>query len=295
MRTLPVALQERLSAGVTTLCRCWTLTRRDGVKLGFTDHDVDVVLNGLTHQAASGLTASDIAQRADFSVGGAEVAGALNSDALTEAELARGLYDSARVETFLVDWSDASIFLRLSVATLGEVRREGHGFIAELRGLTQALAQEAGRLYTPTCTADLGDTRCGINLTAHTIAGVVTALRDASTLVASGLDAFASGHFTGGKLTMTTGTAAGLAIELRDHRREGSAVLLSLWQPLAETPAAGDAFTLSAGCDKRFETCRTRFANAVNFRGFPHMPGPAFVLRYAAPGEAGHDGGSMNR
>src|SRR3712207_7264503 len=42
----------------------------------------------------------------------------------------------------------------------------------------------------------------------------------------------------------------------------------------------GDAFTLSAGCDKSFSTCRDRFANSVNFRGFPHMPGNDFALSY---------------
>ena len=42
--------------------------------------------------------------------------------------------------------------------------------------------------------------------------------------------------------------------------------------------ATGDAFTVTAGCDKRFATCRARFANAENFRGFPHIPGNDFVI-----------------
>jgi uncharacterized phage protein (TIGR02218 family) len=50
---------------------------------------------------------------------------------------------------------------------------------------------------------------------------------------------------------------------------------------------------VTAGCDKRFETCRTKFANAVNFRGFPHLPGNDFVVAYAVPGEPGHDGSPL--
>jgi uncharacterized phage protein (TIGR02218 family) len=59
--------------------------------------------------------------------------------------------------------------------------------------------------------------------------------------------------------------------------------------------AVGDAFQVVAGCDKRFETCRTKFANHLNFRGFPHMPGNDFVVRLPRQGNAGMDGGSLFR
>ncbi len=44
MRLIPPPLQTKLDSGVTTLARCWKLTRRDGVVMGFTvDRDEDVV------------------------------------------------------------------------------------------------------------------------------------------------------------------------------------------------------------------------------------------------------------
>lgn len=44
-------------------------------------------------------------------------------------------------------------------------------------------------------------------------------------------------------------------------------------------------------CDKRWATCLGTFANGINFRGFPDMPGDDFLT--AAPVEGGrHDGGS---
>jgi len=67
-------------------------------------------------------------------------------------------------------------------------------------------------------------------------------------------------------------------------------VTLALWQVPPQAMQPGDTFTLTAGCDKRFETCRAKFANALNFRGFPHMPGNDFVVGYAVPGEPCHDG-----
>jgi uncharacterized phage protein (TIGR02218 family) len=67
--------------------------------------------------------------------------------------------------------------------------------------------------------------------------------------------------------------------------------VLTLWTALPAAPAPGDQFQVAAGCDKRFSTCRDRFANAASFRGFPHMPGADYVVRYAANGDAGLDGG----
>ncbi len=49
--------------------------------------------------------------------------------------------------------------------------------------------------------------------------------------------------------------------------------------------------TVEVGCDKRFETCRDRFANTLNFRGFPHIPGNDFVVSFTRQGEARQDGG----
>ncbi|MFN3856092.1 MAG: DUF2163 domain-containing protein, partial [Phreatobacter sp.] len=46
MRTLPAALDARLATGCTTLATCWIVRRRDGVVLGFTDHDCDLVVDG---------------------------------------------------------------------------------------------------------------------------------------------------------------------------------------------------------------------------------------------------------
>src|SRR5690606_25893114 len=121
--------------------------------------------------------------------------------------------------------------------------------------------------------------------------GSVLAVEGASLVRVAGLDGFASGWFTRGKLTFSAGPNAGLAVEVKEHRIEAGEVRLSLWQQMPEPLADGDLFTVTAGCDKRFETCRAKFANAINFRGFPHLPGNDFVASYAVPGEPGHDGG----
>jgi uncharacterized phage protein (TIGR02218 family) len=279
MRTIPPALQAKLNSGVTTLCYCWIVTRRDGVVQGFTDHDEDIVLGSVTCRAGTGFAATEATQQLGLAVAGTEVAGALNDDTLNEADLAAGHYDAAEVAVHIVDWSEPALHVLLTTGVLGEVRREGAAFAAELRSLAHRLAEQSGRLYTATCAADLGDARCTVDLDDPAFRGVgtVTALAGASTFSASGLDGFGDGWFTEGKLTFTSGANGGLAMEVKTHRTDDAGVTLALWQQMPEPIAAGDTFVVTAGCDKRLDTCRDRFANVENFRGFPHIPGNDFL------------------
>jgi uncharacterized phage protein (TIGR02218 family) len=295
MRVISPALQAKLDSGVTTLCRCWTLTRRDGLVMGFTDHDEDVVVETVIHRAATGLNASEATAKLGLAVGGGEIGGALADESLSEGDLAAGLYDAATIELRLVDWTEPELNVLISAGTIGEIRREGTAFVAEMRGPADRLAQTSGRLYAATCSADLGDERCTVALDDPTYRGTgsVATLLGASHFVVAGLDSYADGWFTAGKLTWTSGQNDGLAMEVKIHRVAEDGVSLTLWQSMAWPIAEGDGFFVTAGCDKRYSTCRDRFDNAVNFRGFPHIPGNDFVIRYAVPGEPGNDGRSL--
>jgi len=294
MRIIPPALQAKLDSGVTTLARCWILTRRDGVVQGFTDHDADLVVEGVICRAGTGFGASEASHRFDLSIDGAEISGALAAEALTEADLAAGRFDAAQVDTWLVDWSDVALSVLLSRATLGEVKREGEAFRAELRGLADKLSQESGRLYTARCGADLGDARCKVDLETEGLRGTgnVTRLLGASAIAVTGLDGFTEGFFAAGRLTWVSGANLNLSVEVKEHRIVNGETQFTLWQAASEPIGVGDAFTVTAGCDKRFETCRDRFFNSVNFRGFPHIPGNDFVIA-GAHAAGNNDGGSL--
>ena len=138
------------------MCWCWRLTRRDGVKLGFTDHDRDVIFDGTTFEAAAGFTASEMRDSVGLSVDNLEVTSALTSERLAEADLVAGLYDDARVEIFRVNWTAPEQLLLMRSGSLGEVRRAAGAFAAEVRGLAHYLQQPKGRLFQFTCDADLG-------------------------------------------------------------------------------------------------------------------------------------------
>lgn len=286
MKELPDGLAASLAGGVTTLARCWRITRRDGAVVALTEHDADLAVDGTLFRAAAGVSGSEDAAALGFAVGGGEMAAALTSELIDDADLDAGRYDGAGIELILADWSAPETFLLLRRAHLGEVRRSEGRFTAELRGLSSALNMVRGRLFTAGCDADLGDARCGIALAApaYTGHGTVGAAEGPGLIVAAGLGAFAAGWFTQGQLVFTTGANEGFATEVKAHTVSGGAARLELWQRPPVPPAPGDAFTVTAGCDKRFVTCRDRFANTLNFRGFPHMPGNDAVLRVATPG-----------
>jgi uncharacterized phage protein (TIGR02218 family) len=297
MRAIPDALAASLATGATTLARCWRLTRADGAILGFTDHDRDIAVDGLVCSAGSGLEAAEAEVQLGFAVGGSEVQGALVSPGLSEDDLAAGRWDAARVEVWLVDWADPDTRLLLSTGTVGEVRRAGSAFTAEVRGPATVLDEERGRIFGSTCDADLGDARCGVDLGATELRAeaVITATDGRSGLSAAALAGREEGLFTGGRLTFTSGANAGWSVEVRRHRAATGAAALELWRETGLPMAAGDAFHVTAGCDRRFATCRDRFNNVRRFRGFPHMPGTDFVMRVARQGQAVMDGGSLFR
>jgi uncharacterized phage protein (TIGR02218 family) len=262
--------------------------------VGFTDHDRTLTFDGVDHEPESGLDASAAVANAGLQVGGLDVTGAFASEKIAEADLEAGLYDNAQVETWLVNWVDPSQRHLMRKGSIGEVRRAGQSFTAEIRSLSHALDQVRGRTFRATCDADLGDQRCTIDLASAdwTASAAVTATDGFVRLGALLPGDRPTGFFDQGVLMFTTGTNAGRKSEVLRHVRDDDGDHVELWQAMVEAIVVGDAFTVSAGCDKRFSTCRDRFDNAVNFRGFPQMPGNDFALSYPVPGSA-NDGGRL--
>jgi uncharacterized phage protein (TIGR02218 family) len=291
VKTLPPGLQAHLDSGATTLCWCWKLARGDGAVQGFTDHDRALGFDGVTYETVSGFTASEVQSSLGLSVDNLTIAGGLSSASLNEADLAAGLYDNARVEIWRVNWTDVGQRVLMRAGTLGEVTRSGNAFQAELRGLAQALNQPVGRVFGHLCDADLGDARCGVALSI--VSGTVAAAADARLFTVTGLDTFVSGHFSGGKLTFTSGGNAGRAMDVKRHGVSGGIVSIELWQAMAEPVWSGDGFDVTPGCDKLFATCEAKFGNSANFRGFPHMPGNDAVVAGPAQNQT-LDGGSRH-
>ncbi|MEO0880709.1 MAG: phage BR0599 family protein, partial [Pseudomonadota bacterium] len=171
-------------------------------------------------------------------------------------------------------------------------RNQNGGFEAELLSLSADLQRPIGRVIQRRCDAELGDARCGVDIAdpAFRATGVVAAVIDEQRFTASGLAGFEDGWFEHGRLDWTSGANQDLSAFVKTHARAGEDASVALWLPAGAPIKAGDAFAIIAGCDKRHETCRDKFSNLVNFRGFHLMPGNDFAVSYPARGEA-LDGG----
>ncbi len=280
-----------LASGITTLARCWRLTRRDGVQYGFTDHDCDLAFDGTTFEAGSGLTAHALQQTTGLAIDNSEAIGALTATAVSEADIEAGRFDGAEVEAWLVNWAAPEQRVRQFRGKLGELTRGAGAFRAELLGLSEALNQPQGRVYQTPCAAVFGDGACKLdaNSAAYSGTGVVAAVEDRRQFRLSGLETHADGWFRRGRMEVLSGAARGLSAVVKSDTLEDGLHNIELWEAIPAGIVAGDEVRLQAGCDKTLACCRDKFCNVVNYRGFPSIPGEDKLLTF--PVSSGSGGG----
>ncbi len=287
---------SHLDTGVTHLCRCWAVTRKDGRILGFTDHDLPLKFEEILFSPNSGLTAKSLEQTTGLSVDNTEAMGVLSADAVTEADIEAGRYDGADVRSWLVNWSDVTQRTMQFRGSMGEIQRAGGAFTAELRGLTEALNQVQGRVFQKSCSAVLGDATCQFDLeTPGYFAEVpVESIEGGKFLQFDSLGGFESRWFERGRYVVQSGAGEGLIGLIKNDRLQGDQRTIELWEALRAPVVTGDLIRFDAGCDRRAATCRLKFNNFVNFQGFPTIPGEDWLM--STPRRDGkNDGGKLNR
>lgn len=290
-------LNNHLASGCTTVARAWAVERTDGLVLGFTDHDRALHFDGIEFKPESGMTAKAVVQSTGLSVDNSESYGALSSDAITEEDILAGRYDRAQVRVWIVNWAAPDQRQMIFRGHIGEISRSSGGFTAELRGLSEALGQEYGRIYHPRCSAVLGDRSCRFDLEreGYVVELTVETVEGDARFRFSQLSGYQARWFEKGCLRVLSGKAEGLFGVIKNDRILASGERsVELWQRIGAAIRPGDMVRLEAGCDRRAETCRLKFNNFLNFRGFPHIPGEDWLMSYPVRGGA-NDGGSLFR
>lgn len=264
---------DRLAPEVTTLAICWRIARADGVAQGFTTHDRALDIAGLRYASAPGMVPSAISTGDGLEVDTMEVAGALSAGSITAGDLGAGRFDGARVSVFMVDWAALGAgTMPLARGTLGEVTEAGSSFTAELRGPTAVFDATAVEICSPECRAELGDFRCRVDLAPLTMLAVASDLEPGRLSVVAG----DLTRFVHGRVRAMSGPNAGLDARIA----AAGAGWIELFEPLPFALTRASPVELREGCDRRFITCSTRFANAANFRGEPHVPGGDLLTRF---------------
>ncbi len=281
-----------LATGITTWCRCLSITRADSTVFALTDHDGDVTTSAyppggsataITYLAAIGGAASAIETNLGLSVGNLTVDGALSPDGITDGDISAGLYDDATIALYLVDWTTPTTWFVLLVGNVGQFRRGRAHVTTELRGLAHRLNQPTARLATRTCFHDLGDSKCGVTLASFTDASQsVTApdsARPSLKFTATLPDTTGIAYFHG-VVKWTSGANAGLAGEVKNQVLATGVTTITLNLPMPNDIAASDGFDIVKGCNKTAPVCVATFSNLANFGGFPRMPGVDAVYFY---------------
>ena len=289
-------LITHLKTGATTTCRTWSVTRRDGKVYGFTDHDLDLEFEGVIFKANSGLTAGTLQKTTGFAVDNTEVVGALSDAAISEVDLRAGRFDGAEVVNWLVNWKNSEQRSLRFRGNFGEIRLSNGSFTVELRGLTELLNQSRGRVYQPACPAVLGDKECRIDLSLPTrsVETVIKQIGKPTEYFVPSQPEFAERWFELGRVRIKSGRAEGMiAVVHSDLERDGFR-RIELLTEFDLLPEIGDAIQIQAGCDKAAVTCRGKFNNFVNFRGFPHVPSSDWIASYPVASQK-NDGGSRQK
>lgn len=167
MRDLPEEMADRVESGAATMANAWILTRQDGERRGFTDHDQTMVVEGVVCQASSAWTAG-ASEGGVGAVGAIALGGALDETGLSESEILLGSWDQSVCDCWRVDWQRPDLRVRLWRGSVARIRREGLAFVADLEGPLAALERIVGRTYGRGCDAVLGDGRCRVDRAAFT-------------------------------------------------------------------------------------------------------------------------------
>ncbi len=266
-----------LEAEVVTMAWCWKITLIDTTIYGFTSHDKNLVIGGVTYEASSGFIPTSVDTTNNMAVDNLDVEGILSSDRISADDLAAGRYDGAKIEVFVCNWADLTDpMLTLRKGTLGQVSYGKRSYEAEIRGLLQPYQQAAGEVFGKTCRAVLGDAKCTKSLTSFTHYGVVTVMNDNDTFQTNLTQA--NEYFDYGLITFNSGDNSGYSYEIKSYLNANGEV--NLFLPTLFPVGVGDTFTAVVGCDGNWSTCGTKFNNRLNFRGEPFIPGNDYVASY---------------
>lgn len=267
------------STDLETVATWWRVFRRDGVTLGFTTHDRDLWLGGVLHRAAPGIVPSAIRRSADFEPDSAEVEGVLSHDSITSGDLAAGRFDGARVLIGIVDWANGETQV-VYRGVMGAVSEEGGRFIAELQSRKAELLRDPIPRTSPSCRASFCGPECGLS-PAHFTHEAVLATHDAEENSVTVVSNAQGAGLVGGVLRWLDGPHAGIAMNI--VAADGLKLVVDI--PIDASLITGARSLLREGCDRTLETCAGRFANALNFRGEPFLPGNDHVARYPSPAQ----------
>jgi uncharacterized phage protein (TIGR02218 family) len=271
--TITSAMVAHLAGSPTTLCPVWKMTALDGTVVAYCGHTRRLVIGDVIYKAVA----------ADFSRSKRKIGLEPNTsdltapfdEAITEADIYGGKWKHARIEKQWVNYFDLSmggVYQESGFAGKFSVTA-GQSFTVEFLSLSSQLRQEIGDVTSPT-DQRVSIAELAIDPAPYTHERAITAAGSRRQFTVDGSPQ-ADGYFRYGLAVFTSGDNEGLRMEIKNN--VGNVISLQLGMPYEI--AVSDAVTLVRGYDGTRESAKT-LDDAINFRGFPDLPGLNSVLRF---------------
>lgn len=253
----------------TEIARLWEITPRHKAPIRLTDHDKSVVFEGHRYRVDNSFEASAVQSTINGGQSNITILTGLSDDRISKLDIERGVYDSALVRLYAVDYKDPDNknYLAL-VGRVGRIIRPNE-MLASLDVIASnpRLYSKFNEKYTPYCRAEFGDERCTVSIEAYRadfeVTGVTNAIRFTSAdLTGEPLNRFKLGH-----VRWRTGLNAGRISEVIANNAGVVTILIKPPYPIDE----GDTGAIYQGCPKTLVAC-TEYGNKPNFRGEPYVP-----------------------
>lgn len=276
MKNISEALKSHISEEVTTLTACLKITRKDGLELGFTSLDKDLLYDGITYKPDCGLDIGFINSNTDIDASNAETGLVINNDDISENDILRGKFDDAKIELFSINYSDTSAGkVILFSGFISKITLSNGKADVEVKGLLDKLNQQVCEQYSSSCRCKFCDSKCSLIKSNYTFNGQVDSINTSGNIQCDSLSNMEDNHFNYGVLTFTSGVNKDYSVEVKNFYKGEISLMLNPPYSISSS----DTFNIVTGCDKKFSTCVEKFNNAVNFRGEPHIPGNDYIMQ----------------
>lgn len=259
-------------------CRCTKITPINTTlapAVGFTDHDCDLVIDGLVYKAKGTFEPTAAEAKTNLSVDNVNLKAIFSDDTLDADLIARGAYDGAEILISIVNWyslptrvdnpDEVIVIMR---GNLGTASVTNMGYEVEARSIESKLHKSVNNLVLPFCPYQLGDSDCTVDLVATANTNLTATVTAVTARNQFEIDTdYSSKHLNYGIVEFTSGDNLGVRREILNYTHPE----LRMFESFPANIQIGDTVTITAGCDKT-ESATTGcklYNNFVNFGGYP--------------------------
>lgn len=163
-KAIPSALLADIQSDVLSLATLVTITREDGRTYNITSHDTSITFNGTVYDHTTPFVLSATQTGTDLAVDNNELRLALDDTVFTAIDFIDKRFDNAEITISLVNFNNpANGRMIIRKGWFGPIARQQNGVVKiTIVGLLKVVDLSVGRIYQPSCDADLGDKRCKV-------------------------------------------------------------------------------------------------------------------------------------